>query len=101
MGTQDGTRIPDGGGPLPPNGCTTSFSGFINGATTWLDSVEPGDFIAYTVASSSTDTVTPQELYSQLAFGALVGVSYRGFAFMPPNARSDCHLAGCCSRPVT
>jgi len=84
MGTQDGVD-PDGGGPLPANGCSTTFSGFVGGATAWLDSVEPGNFIAYTIASNGADTVTPQELYAQLAFGALVGVSYRGFSFMPTN----------------
>lgn len=84
MGTQDGTD-PDGGGPQPPNACTTSFSGFVDGTTGWLDSVAPGEFIANWVASNGADTITPQELYSQLAFGALVGVSYRGFTFAPPN----------------
>ncbi len=86
MGTQDGVD-PDGGGPLPANPCTTTFSGFVTGATSWLDSVAPGQFIAYTIASNGADTVTPPELAAQLAFGALVGVSYRGFTLMPPNAQ--------------
>lgn len=86
MGTPDGVD-PDGGGPLPANPCTTSYSGFIDGVSGWLDSVHPGEFIACTVASNAADTISPRELSAQLAFGALVGVSYRGFAFAQPDAQ--------------
>jgi hypothetical protein len=84
MNTSDGTD-PDEGGPLPPNPCTTTFAGFRNGATAWLDSVEPGRFIVSTVASNGADTISPAELSALLSFGALPAVSYRSFAYFPPN----------------